>query len=132
MVYRVHAVSGPIKRLLGADRARILTISHAADGTERLSDFIKSADTGRKGHSEGRTLYYCKGLCKGLRELLGDGLGFSYRGVDPRYLFQEENLSRDSYIREFGELPPLNGEITGDRKRMTGLRRKLGMLKKRN
>ena len=45
----------------------------------------------------------------------------------------EEVLSNQSpHIRRSRRLPPLNGDVTGERKRTTGPRRELGMIRKRS
>jgi hypothetical protein len=133
VVYRVHLKVKGIPRSLKLDNDNILSIGHALSARERLLNFLDSARNGCEGHSEGVNLHRFIGLSPALRALFGGKdvsarLRFSYRVVDPRDLFGQENISTDRYIYPFGELPPLNCEITGMRKRILALRKEMGIM----
>ena len=137
VIYRVHLKVKGIPRFLKLDNDNILSIGHALSARERLLNFLHSARYGCEGHSEGVNLHRFIELSPALRALFGGKdvsarLRFSYRVVDPRDLFGQENISTDRYIYPFGELPPLNCEITGMRKRIEEMRRELGILRKRS
>jgi hypothetical protein len=134
-IYRVHLEGIKIPRLTATDTEGILEIGKASFLRDRLGKFILAARNCRARHTEGQTLHHLLGISPKLRKMFARGipacLGFSYRVVDPRYLFQEEDLSRDRYIREFGELPPLNMKVTEMRKKIMELMKELGIVKKR-
>jgi len=135
-VYRVHLRGRKLCRWLRDDPLCILEIGKGTNPRDRLNRLIKSAIDGRPRHTEGQRLHQFMETSPGFRALFKEGipgcLYFSYRSVAEEDLIPEENLETDHYASSYGELPPLNGDVTGERKRIMKMMRELGPVKKRN
>jgi len=127
-VYRVHLERSYLSRWLGKDTESIIEVGQGVNPRERLDDFVKSATTGKRGHSEGQKVFIYSRISPAFKALLGNGIPgcfrYSIRYVDEKDLLPEENVSTDEYTSPYGELPPMQENITGGRKWLEELLRK--------
>ena len=108
-IYRIRIQGIKISRFLGEDKNGILAIGKSNNIWRRLKSFFRSAN-GKKGHSEGRTLYL---ILKNKKSGLDiENLEYSYcLTKSDEQAIEYEELEIKKYFNKFGEVPPLNSII---------------------
>ncbi len=108
-IYRIRIRGIKICRFLGEDKNGILAIGKSNNIFRRLKQFFRST-SGKKGHSEGKTLHLI--LKSGKLKLDTKNLEYSYCLTETdEQAFKCEELEIKKYFKKFGEVPPLNSLI---------------------
>ena len=114
-VYRIRLVKTKnkpisVSRFLGSDKEGVLCIGRASNMQNRRTQFV----SGSKGHSEGRLLCFLRKYSGLQRKYPRVPLEYQYvtTGSVRESKRQEEELIK-KYVREYGEVPPLNSTIPG-------------------
>jgi len=113
-VYRIRLMNpgGPasINRLLGVDNNGLMCIGKTKNMEERRKQFANGLN-GKYGHSEGNLLHILK---------QASSLPVAYPNAKYQYSFAKTDLGLEGkieqqqikvYVKEFGEVPPLNSAI---------------------
>jgi len=112
-VYLICLRDRTIPRLCGRDDQGILTIGYTLYPRMTFQEFVRASMNGRTTQRSAQTLYYFSKISPGISELFNNGpkgpfLEFYFiKGAKDLWL-----ECMVSYIRSFGELPPLDGLLS--------------------
>ena len=110
---RIVTAEGPIAvpRFLATDRRGLLSIGETGNMDSRRRQFIRAIET-CSGHSEGNLLYYLLRHAPLQKVHPDHSLQYRFRKeFDKKTAKLGEARMIKAYIREFGEVPPLNSAI---------------------
>jgi len=113
-IYRIRMVENRnpvhISRFLGIDKRGILSIGKTSYMENRRKQFVRAL-TGVFGHSEGNLLEILERVSP-LKSLYPDRrLEYSFAIVSITEKDKLEELHIKSYVKQYGEVPPLNSAI---------------------
>jgi hypothetical protein len=112
----------PIQRFAGTDPSGTLVIGQTRNLAQRMRQ-IRSAASGNKSHGEWALFHHIYTMCTSLKNIYGpidnilNCLRLSYIRTRSSLLVRKEVQAFNDYIRLYADLPPMNCQIPGNKRR---------------